>query len=52
MSRYFIHLVPLVCGIASFISVSDLSLLIYRNERNFSILLLYLASFCIPELAR
>ena len=39
--RYFILFVAVVNGIVSLISLSDFSLLMYRNARNFYVLILY-----------
>ena len=38
--RYFILFVAVVNGIVSLISLSDFSLLMYRNARNFYVLIL------------
>ena len=43
--RYFIFLVAVVNGIFFLISVSDISLLVYKNAFNFWILIFYLAIF-------
>ena len=42
--RYLILCVPLVNGIDSLISLSEFSLLIYRNASNFCVLILYPAT--------
>ena len=42
--RYFILFDAMVNGIVSFISLSDLSLLVYTNARDFSVLILYPAN--------
>ena len=42
--RYFILCVAGVNGIVSLISLSDLSLLVYRNTRDFCLLILYPAT--------
>ena len=39
--RYFILFDVMVSGIVSLISVSDLLLLVYRNTRNFRVLIFY-----------
>ena len=39
--KYFILFVAMVNGIVSLISLSVFSLLVYRNERYFSVLILY-----------
>ena len=38
--KYFIRFVAIVNGIVSLISLSVFSLLVYRNARNFSVLIL------------
>ena len=40
-SKYFIIFVAMVNGIVSLISLSDFSLLVYRNARDFCVLILY-----------
>ena len=42
--RYLIHFVAKVNGIDSLISLSDFSLLVYRNVSDFCVLILYLAT--------
>ena len=44
ISKYFILFVAMVNGIVSLISLSVFSLLVYKNARDFSVLILYPAT--------